>query len=189
MLLTTISVSDQAYGMMTLIACVIDLILSIIVIKKAAKHKESILYVFFLTLLFSSVSYWPTVFEYIYWVIAGNLLPYGFLSELSLIGTVISFLTWLYIYMKLVHVNKPKMLILILMIYGIISLVFFMYVLYYLHFAPGAPVKTMLGNEITPFISDAPDIILLYAFTILITILVTGLHFSIRSPAPLNSIR
>ena len=181
MLFVAISLSDQAYGMMTLIAIIVDLIMSMAILKKAIQHKQSIVFIFFLTIFFTSVAWWPVAIEYVYWIITGNLLPYASLAELNVLGIVISFLAWLYIYMKVVHHEKPKMMLLILTIYGIFSLSFFIYVIYYVRIAPGAPVKSMIGNEITPFISDAPDIILLYAFILLITVLITGLHFSIRS--------
>ncbi len=187
MLFIAVSPSDQAYGMMTLIAAVIDLILSIVIIKRAVKQKVTMLYVFFLTIFFTSVSYWQVVYEYIYWIFTGNLLPYGFLTEVNLIGVIVSFIAWLYIYMKLVHDGKLKLQILILMLYGIISIAFFMYVLYYLHLAPEAPVKSMLGYEITAFMSDASDIVLIFSFILLFTVLATGLHFSIKSMRVLDN--
>ncbi len=187
MLFVAISISDQAYGMMTLLAAIIDLILSMIIMKKAFKQRESLLYVFFLAIFFTSVSYWQVGSEYIYWILTGNLYPYGFLTEINLIGVIISFLAWLYIYLKVIQDRRLNVQILILIIYGIICLAFFIYAIYYLRIAPGAPVKEMLGYEITAFMSDASDIVLLFSLILLITVLVTGLHFSIKSMKVLDN--
>ena len=181
MLFVAISLSDQAYGMMTLIAIIINLIMSIVILKKANKQKVSILYIFFLTLLFTGVAWWPVGIEYIYWLLTGNLFPYGFLAEINLIAIIISFLAWLDLYMRIVYPGKRKLLLFMLLIYGLICVIFFIYVIYYLHLAPGAPVESMLGSEVTPFIGKSPDIIILFALILLITVLITGLHFSITS--------
>jgi hypothetical protein len=181
MLFEALSFSDQAYGLMNLIAIIINFILSLIIMKKAVQKKANILYIFFLAVFFTGVAWWPVGIKYLYWIFTNELLTYGFLSEVQMLALAISFISWLYIYMKIIHRNKPKMLLLILISFTLFTAIIFGIELYYLRFAPNAPVKNITGKEITPFITESGDVILIWAIIAIITMLITGIHFSVDS--------
>ena len=182
-----LSNSSQISGFLTLIAIIILIPLLIIVLKRAIETKEKILYLFFFTFIFSFSPWYPTGFGYIYWIFTHETLSYDFNILAGMAFTPIGIIAWINIYLRTV---KPNFRTSIIIVFTIFSCIFEVYLFYYLYFAPGAPIKSLLGtvNELrTNFLG----FILIYALISVIIVCSFGIHFSIISikEATSNKIR
>ncbi|MHA1291878.1 MAG: hypothetical protein ACTSQJ_04320 [Promethearchaeota archaeon] len=181
MILQEYSQLAQVSGLTATISLCIGFILGGIVLFKAIKTKQKIIFLFFLCIIFTLSPWYPSGGGYLYWLITGDPLPY---IAYILIGTVfipIAIIAWLDIYMTTINPEKKNI---ILITFGIYSVIFEIYVFYFLFFAPGAPVDTMLGvfdnpGNITDI--DYKGFVLIYLSTCIIISVATGIHFAISS--------
>ena len=87
-------------------------------------------------------------------------------------------LFWLIIYMSMINPEKKK---LVLIFYSAVSIFFYIYVFYFLFFAPRAPVMPLIGIKRTLIDIEYKGFVLIYLAFLIITAVVTGLHFAINS--------
>lgn len=180
MIFVQLSEITQAYGLTTLVYILINFLFTIIVLFKAIKRKQRILYIFSLCILFTATSWYSSGLGYLFWILTGEILDYTVYVLIGTVGVPIAILSWLYIYMTLIN-SKKKNLVLIL--YAIISIAYEIYILYFLFIAPNAPNTQMIGkfDPNSPLDMNYNLIITIYKLIALITSCGTGIHFAMRS--------
>ena len=118
---------------------------------------------------------------YFFWVITGEILPYQIYVLIGTVGVPIAIIAWLNVYTSTLKPEKKK---LVLIIYGILSVIFEIYLFYFLFFAPGAPINSLLGiiNDPTnPMDIDFKGFILIFLGLSILTACITGFHFALKS--------
>ena len=111
----------QVSGLTSLMANIIGFFFGFIVLAKAIRTNQRILYLFFLSIVFTISPWYPSGFGYLYWLMTGDPLPYQIYVTIGLVGVPIAILAWLDVYMTNINPDKKKP---ILVIYGIFSLIF-----------------------------------------------------------------
>ncbi len=177
----TYSILAQVSGLTAVISLSIGFLLGAIVLVKAIKTKQRLIFMFFLCIIFTLSPWYPSGGGYIYWLMTGAPLPYNTYIVIGLAGIPIAILAWLDVYMSTINPEKKKS---VLLIFGIFSIIFEIWVFYHLYFAPGAPVRSMLGvlenpDNITDI--DYKSFVLIYLGSSIGIAVVTGIHFSIKS--------
>lgn len=177
------TLSDLAIisGITAAIAVFISFLLSLIVLTTYLKTKQTLILNFFFCTVFTSSPWYPSGLGYLYWYFTGDLLPYQTYILLGTVTIPIAIIAWLNVYLTTL---KPKRKKIILISYGILSVVFEIYLFYFLYFAPGAPVNSLLGimdDVSNPTDMDYKGFVLIFLGLSIITACVTGFHFSITS--------
>jgi len=170
------------YGFLTLVSVLIALFLVILILIKAIKTKEIKLYLFTIA-AFAMISPWfPTTIGYIYWIMTMQMFSKSAQLLLGLVFVPVAILSWLEIYRRV----KSKRLGLILIIsYGILSILAELFLIYYLYVAPGAPVESMIAD--TQVSSNYvvhinyKGILVVYALISICIAWITGIHFALIS--------
>ncbi|MBD3341598.1 MAG: hypothetical protein GF353_21010 [Candidatus Lokiarchaeota archaeon] len=177
MFLMEFSLETQISGALTLIAVLFSIFLSSLVLIRAIKQNERILYLFFLTLLFAFTPWFPTAFGYLYWLFTRGELSYEFYIVLGLAFSPIGIVAWIDIYLTTIH---PKIKRPLLIFYEIFSVIFEVYLIYFLFFAPNAPVESMLGtvNELR---TNFSGFLLIYSLISVVIVCFSGIHFAVVS--------
>ncbi|MFX1393137.1 MAG: hypothetical protein ACFFAH_06125 [Promethearchaeota archaeon] len=165
-------------GVFGIIAILVALLLGGIVLYKGIETKQKILFYFFITVITTISPWYSAGFGYIYLLITHNSLDYQFYVLLGTIFIPIAINSWLAIYMTIIYPNKKRF---VLILYSILSIIFYIYLFYFLFFAPGAPVENFIGVKVTPIDIQYTGFIFIYLAFIIITVIITGLHFSIIS--------
>ena len=171
----------QISGFTAFISLMIGFILGGIVLIKAIKTRQRIIFLFFLCIIFTLSPWYPSGLGYIYWLITEEPLPYKIYLVIGLAGVPIAIIAWLDIYMNTINPGKKN---LVLILFTIFSVIFEIYLFYYLNFAPGAPVEEVLGvfdnpENITDI--DYRSFVLIYLTSLIGIAVITGIHFSIMS--------
>jgi hypothetical protein len=177
----TYSQLAQISGLTAVISLSIGFLLGGIVLVKAIKTRQKIIFFFFLSIIFTLSPWYPSGGGYLYWLITGYPLPYDVYIIIGLAGIPIAILAWLYVYMTTINPEKRKIVIIIFSIY---SIIFEFWLFYNLYFAPGAPVKPLLGifdnlENLTDI--DYKSFTLLYLASLIVISVATGIHFAIKS--------
>jgi len=175
------NITFQVSGITALLAVSIGILHGIIVLSRAVKTKERIVFSFFLAVVFTLSPWFPSGFGYLIWLITqGGFLENSFYILLGTIAIPIAIIAWLDVYMTTIRPGKRN---LVLVIFGIISIVFEIYVFYFLYFAPGAPIYGLLGiiSPANPLDIDYKGFVLIYEAIVVLTAVSTGIHFSITS--------
>ena len=172
----------QISGMTAVISLSIGWLLAGIVLIKAIKTKQILIYMFFLCILFTLSPWYPSAGGYLFWVItSGGTFSYEFYIIIGTVGIPIAIMAWLYVYMGTISPERRKT---VLIIFGIISLIFEFYIFFNLYFAPGAPVRSVLGvfDDLTnPTDIDYQYLLLLFLVGFIVTAVGTGIHFALTS--------
>lgn len=171
----------QISGLTGLIANFISAFFGLIVLYKAIKSKDKLVFYFYLCIVFTASPWFPSGYGYLFWLITGITLEYQVYVLIGMMFVPIAILSWLYIYLTTIRPDKKK---LVLTIYSIISIIFEIYLFYFLFFAPDAPVELLLGifdDPTNPIDIDYKGFILIYLGLSVITSTITGIHFSIMS--------
>jgi len=172
----------QISGMTAAISLCIGWFLGAIVLAKAIKTKQIIIFMFFLAILFTLSPWYPSGMGYMYWVFThGEIFSYEFYILLGTVGIPIAIIAWLYVYMGTINPKKRK---LVLLIFGMLSIIYEIYIFYNLFFAEGAPVMEALGTF--EFYDNPTDIkyhslVLIFLAGFICTAVITGIHFSLTS--------
>ena len=119
MLEETYSELAQVSGLTSVISLGIGFLLGFIVLTKAIKTKQRIIFLFFLCTIFTLSPWYPSGGGYIYWLITGYPLPY---ETYIIIGTAfipIAILSWLDVYMTTIAPEKKRMILLIFAVFSI----------------------------------------------------------------------
>ena len=172
---------EQLSGQLSSSALLIGFILGAVVLVKALKTKQRIIFLFFLCVIFTLSPWYPSGFGYIYWLVTDTPLPYTWYVFIGLVGIPIAILAWLDVYMTTIRPEKKKA---VLLTYAIYSVIFEIYLMYFLYLAPGAPVRPLIGefdnpNNITDI--DYRAFVLVYLASSIGLAVITGIHFSIMS--------
>src|SRR4030042_5543397 len=133
----------QLSGLTAAISLGIGVLLGAIVLSKALKNNQRILYLFFLCIIFTLSPWYPSCLGYVFWRVTGEAIAYEVYVLIGTVGIPIAILAWLDVYMTTIKPEKKK---LVLITYGMISIIFEIYLFYFLFFAPGAPVRSSLGE-------------------------------------------
>jgi hypothetical protein len=175
------NITFQVSGVTALLAVSINLIMVSIVLYRAIKTKERLLFSFFLAVLFTFSPWYPSGFGYFIWLITQSFLDQSFYILIGTIAIPIAIIAWLDVYMTTIRPQDRKK---VLLIFGIFSLIFEIYLFYFLYFAPGAPVYELLGviyMDVNPIDIDYKGFVLVYLAIVVITAVFTGLHFAYMS--------
>lgn len=168
----------QLSGIFGFLAVVIAWIYGLIVLYKAIKTKEKVLYYFFFAIIFTMSPWYPSAFGYIYWLITREAFAYPFYVLIGTIGTPIALYSWLQIYMPALH---PKQKNVVTMITIGISTIFYVYLFFFLFFAQIAPIDELIGIKRNVIDIDYKAFVLVFlAFSLLVST-ITGNDFSIAS--------
>jgi hypothetical protein len=169
---------SQLSGLLAFIQSLFSLTLGAIILYKAIRKSEKMLFYFFFAVIFIMSPWYPSGFGYIYWLFTGNVFPYQLYVLMGTIFIPVAIIAWLEIYMSTLHPRKKK---LVLICFIILFIIFYIYLFYFLFFAPGAPIFNMIGNQNKPNdMTYRSFVIIFLAFCIVVT-LFTGIHFSIAS--------
>ena len=150
--------------------------------KKWYQNRSKELLYLFLFMYFSSSNLFPFLSGYIYWLISGEVPPYGFYALLGNFLLPVVVIAWSFLYLSLssVFANRKKIRLTILIIVSIYSLIFEIYLFYYLFLAPNAPEMAMIGILIERSDLQLRGFIFFYVISIIVWNLITGIHFSIE---------
>jgi len=168
-------------GITAAIALTIGFILAFIVLGKAIRTGQRILFLFFLCVVFTLSPWYPSGGGFVYWVLTGEPLDYWAYVLIGTVGIPIAILAWLDVYMTTI---KPEKKSKVLWTYAIVSIIFELYMVYFLFLAPDAPVESMLGvfKAEDNFIDiDYKGFVLVYLALSIVLAVTTGVHFSITS--------
>ncbi len=168
----------QLSGLFGLITILIAWFYSIIVLYKAIKEKQKILYYFFFAVMFTMSPWYPSGLGYLYWLITREVFEYPFYVLLGTIGVPFALYSWLQIYLPALHPNKKEIVTISTIIF---SIVFYVYLIFFLFIAPGAPVDELIGIKRNAIDIDYKGFVLVFlAFSLLVST-ITGNDFSIAS--------
>jgi hypothetical protein len=168
----------QLSGIFGFLAVAIAWLYGGIVLYKAIKTKEKILYFFFLAVIFTISPWYPSGLGYIYWLITREALTYPIYVLMGTIGAPIALYAWLQIYMPALHPKHKNIAVVISLI---ISLAFYVYLIYFLFFASGAPVVGLIGIKDSAIDISYKGFVLIFLALSLIISTVTGNEFAIAS--------
>ncbi|KKM26572.1 hypothetical protein LCGC14_1583450 [marine sediment metagenome] len=169
---------SQLSGLLAVLAVSITWMYGLIVLFKAIKQKNKVLFYFFFAIIFTMAPWYPSGLGYIYWLITNEEIVYPVYVLLGTIVTPFALLAWLQIYMPALHKNQKK-----IAIWTTISLaiVFYIYTIFFLFIAPGAPVQGLIGFKRSAIDIDYKGFVLIFlAFSLLVST-ITGNDFSIAS--------
>jgi len=168
----------QLSGLLGLITVCIAWFYGIIVLYKAIKEKQKILYYFFFAVIFTMSPWYPSGLGYLYWLFTREIFEYSFYVLLGTIGVPFALYSWLQIYLPALHPNKKKIVTISTIIF---SIVFYVYLIFFLFSAPGAPVDELIGIKRNAMDIDYKGFVLVFlAFSLLVST-ITGNDFSIAS--------
>ena len=168
-------------GVTALISVLIGFLLGFIVLIKYFKTKQVLIFNFFLCIIFTLSPWYPSGLGYLYWIITGEFLNYQIYVLIGTVGVPIAILAWLNVYLSTIKPQKKK---LVLILYGILSIIFELYLFYFLLLAPGAPVNSLLGiiiDPTNPMDIDYKGFILIFLGLVILTACITGIHFAAKS--------
>ncbi|MFX0186621.1 MAG: hypothetical protein ACFE8A_02675 [Candidatus Hodarchaeota archaeon] len=178
MLFEKLNEVEHLTGIFGIISTCTAFLLGIIVLYKAIDTKQKLLFLFFLTVTCTASPWYPSGLGYIYLLITGNTFDYRFYILLGTVLIPIAIHAWLTIYMTIIFPKKKN---LVLILYGVIAIIFYIYLFYFLYLAPGAPIENMIGIKRTIIDIDYKGFVLVYLLILIITTIITGIHFSLIS--------
>ena len=173
-----LSETGHLSGVLGIIAICVAFLLGTIVLYKAIKLKQKMLFYFFLTVFFTISPWYSSGFGYIYLLITKSHLDYRFYVLLGTIFIPIAIHGWLTIYMTVLFPKKKNS---VLISYAIISIFFYIYLFLFLYIIPGAPKMNMIGNKRNPIDIEYRGFVFIYLGLMITTAVLTGIHFSIIS--------
>ena len=168
-------------GFTAMVSVCIGFFFGAIVLVKSIKFKQALIFNFFLCIVFTLSPWFPSGLGYLYWVITEEVLNYQIYVLVGTIGIPIAIIAWLNVYMTTLRPEKKS---LILILYGIFSLIFEIYLFFNLFYAPGAPVESLLGtfdDPTNPMDIDYKGFVLIYLGASILIACITGIDFSIKS--------
>ena len=169
---------SQLSGLLAFIQSLYSLIIGGIILHKAIRKREKILFYFFFAVIFIMAPWYPSGFGYIYWLFTGNVFSYQVYVLMGTIFVPVALIAWLEIYMSTLHPKKKK---LVLICFIILFIIFYIYIFYFLFFAPGAPIFTMIGIQNRPNDIAYKSFVLIFLVFCIVVTLFTGINFSIVS--------
>ena len=178
-----IQLSDLAIisGFSAAISVFIGLFFGLIVLIKSIKTKQFLIFNFFLCIVFTLSPWYPSGLGFLYWQVTGELLTYQIYVLLGTVAIPIAIIAWLNVYLTTL---KPKRKKIVLISYGVLSIIFEIYLFYFLFFAPEAPINSLLGimDDITnPTDIDYKGFLLIFLGLSIVTACATGIHFAVSS--------
>ncbi|MGQ4874796.1 MAG: hypothetical protein ACP6IY_12070 [Promethearchaeia archaeon] len=166
-------------GISSLIGNIIAYFVGIMILIRAIKTKNRMIFLMFLTVIFTISAALPTACSYINWLLTGNYFSYELYVLLGMTGVPIAPLSWLDIYLSTVYPSKRKI---VLLFYLVFSLIFEIYLYYFTLIAPislrNVFVATYIAHE---FDITYKGFIAIYLAISLLIATITGIHFSLIS--------
>ncbi|MFX1361588.1 MAG: hypothetical protein ACFFBT_05340 [Promethearchaeota archaeon] len=176
MLFVELNTEMQISGALAFIHNLITILLSILILSKAIKTKNLMLYIFSIFMLFSAAGYYQIGLNYIYWIFTHDIFTYQVKILIGTAGIGIATISWLYIYFKMLIKKKVKFA---LVAYAIFAIIFYVYLIYFLFIAPGAPILEMIGSNIFPYEVNYTGFVLIAFLGSLIINTITTYHLGI----------
>jgi hypothetical protein len=149
-----------------------------LVLIKAIQLRYKILYYFFFAIIFTMSPWYPSGLGYIYWLFTNEELIYPVYVLLGTLGVPIALIAWFQIYTPTLH---PKLKKPLLISTAIFSLVYYIYVFFFLFYAPGAPVKSLIGIKENAIDIEYTAFAFIFLAVSLLLSTITGNEFSIHS--------
>ncbi len=169
---------SQLSGVFGFLAVAIAWLYGGIVLYKYIKTKQKVLLYFFLAIIFTMSPWYPSGLGYIYWLITREAIVYPAYVLIGTIGVPIALLSWLQIYMPVLHQKWKNLVAWIVICF---SIALYIYLFYFLFFAPGAPVDGLIGIKDSAIDISYKGLVLGFlAFSLLVST-VTGNDFAIAS--------
>ena len=181
MLYQVLSEMAQISGLTAFLSVVLGYILGIHVLVKYIKTKQVLILNFFFCIIFTLSPWYTSGLGYIYWTITSTTFSYQVYILLGNAFVPIAILARFYVYL---YTLKPDKMKIVLISYGLFSIIFEIYLFYFLFLAPGAPLDSFLGvfdDPNNPFDIDYKGFVLAYLGLSILLACITGIHFSIRS--------
>ena len=169
---------SQLSGLFGLITVMIAIFWGCIVLYRAIKSKEKILYFFFLAVIFTMSPWSSSGFGYLFWLITGEVFNYYAYILIGTLGIPIALISWLKIYFKTLHTDKSKI---VLSLITFISIFYYIYLIYFLFLASNAPIKELIGIQPKPNDMEYKGFILIYMAMAVLLSTITGIDFSLTS--------
>ena len=168
----------QLSGLFGFLAILIAWLFGVIVLIQYIKTKETMLFYFFLAIIFIMSPWYPSGLGYIYWLFTGEEIAYQIYVLLGTIGIPIALYSWLQIYMPALHEKyKTKAIWLVI---GI-SIVFYIYLTLFVFVIPGSPIEGLVGIKRSVVDIDYKGFVLGFLAFSLVISTVTGNDFAIAS--------
>jgi hypothetical protein len=177
MLLIEYSPETQFSASLTVICMIFSIIIAGIILRKAIKSRERLIFLFFLVFILIFSSWYGTGIGYIYWLITEESISYELFMIITNAFWVLGILIWIYIYLTAIYPNKRKIILIIITIFVLIHEI---YLFYFLFFAPNAPVKELLG-EVYELQTSYAGFLLISGLILSTLACGAGIHFSIFS--------
>ncbi|TFF96477.1 MAG: hypothetical protein EU547_06405 [Promethearchaeota archaeon] len=172
----------QVSGITALLSICIGFITGSIVLYRAIKTRERIIFSFFLAVVFTLSPWFPSGFGYLIWLFTqGGFLDQSFYILIGTIAIPVAIIAWLDVYMATIRPQNRK---LVLIIFSVLSIIFEIYLFYFLYFSPNAPFYEILGiitTAVNPVDIDYKGFVLVYLAIVVISACGTGIHFSYTS--------
>jgi len=149
-----------------------------IVLYKYIKTKKRVLFYFFLAIIFTMSPWYPSGIGFIYWVFSGEEIVYPAYVLIGTIGVPIALLSWIQIYMPALHQKYKRVATWIVVGF---SIAFYVYNFYFLFFAPGVPVRELIGIKEIAIDIDYKGFTLIFLAISLLISTITGNDFAIAS--------
>ncbi|MHA1671851.1 MAG: hypothetical protein ACTSV5_14955 [Promethearchaeota archaeon] len=181
MIIQTLSELAIISGFTAAISVFIGFFFGLVVLTKYLKTKQVLIFNFFLCIVFTLSPWYPSGLGFIYWQFTREILPYQIYVLLGTVAVPIAIIAWLNVYLTTL---KPKKKKIVLICYGVISLIFELYLFYFLYFAPKAPVSSLLGiidDVSNPTDIDYKGFVLIFLGLSIVTACITGFHFAVAS--------
>jgi len=173
----------QFTGFLSIFGTVTLFYFIIVIINKARRYHDKVLYAFALFLITLNSPWYPSGFCYVYWLFTKEVFTYDIYMILGNIGIPIVTLSWFYIYTNLVA-QKSKTKIMIFL--GVIFILFY-FLLFFFILMPGSPKEMLIGILNNPFDSEYRGFVLIYIIFSFIVSDSTIFHFCYISIKESNS--
>jgi len=172
-LVLTLTLKDHLEGGLALLFVVISLLIGIRLIIRFIIYKDKILLFAGLTWIGMVSTWYSPAFNYIYVLITGTSISNEFYFWLGYFWMPFTIIFWSYVYTGLVANKHRKIIIGTCIIHAIIFIIVFDLILF--------TDYTIISEKNELFNADASPGFSLYIISILIIVLITGIHFGMAS--------
>lgn len=160
-----------------MIGTIFAFFLMYLIISKARRYQDRLLYVFTLYLIGLNTAWYPSAFCYVFWLFTKHTFIYEVYIVLGTLGIPIYLLSWTYVYTTLIA-RKYRKKILIWM--GTLSLLYYIFIFTFM-FAPHWLRELLIGILNNPFDSEYRGFVLIFIIFAMIVGDITIPHFCLIS--------
>ncbi|MFX1274068.1 MAG: hypothetical protein ACFFBP_18890 [Promethearchaeota archaeon] len=167
----------QITGFLSFIGTLFAFFLICLIVLKARRYQDKLLYVFALYLIGLNTAWYSSAFSYIFWVFTKHTFIDEVYIVLGTLGVPIYLMSWSYVYTTLIA-RKYRKKVLIWM--GILSLLYYISVIIFM-FAPQWLRELLIGFLNNPFDSEYRGFVLVFIIFAMIFGDITIPHFCLIS--------